>query len=416
MIKMSEVDLDTVLLNQPVAREGVLQYPEYGVAKLKKWEDLKSNIGRRVPVLDEHPSMENGNHGLFSGKEKVLGTAVIKACPHGDKNLCADIHLTNGSVIKRGYSIGYPYKMVKEKGTHDGVPYDEIQSNLLIDHLALTDEPRDRQALQIAGDARITFSPLGITVNNDSSVSEQKGIDINMVGYDSHVIATDALENIPQERIEEIKRKLAQDNPRIDRVELNVRASLMAKNEMEIKQVEPKVSPNKKEDMDQEEEEEEEEKNSSDSLGKTREQLIAENARLKAEATNRDSVDKRISALEKQLKVAQDSAKTYQDLYQAEITKNTENTVNILVKEHGFDSKSFKSKSADFIEGCLFGARSVGGKIQGDRDSGNQTERDSNEEIPLLDINMFQFDSDSQKMVLRPEYAHMQKYVDGGKV
>lgn len=71
---LTEIDFDShftghdavQLVNQPVTREGVLRYGS--VAKLKRWTDIQKNIGRVVPIIDEHPRRDNGRRGLFNGE------------------------------------------------------------------------------------------------------------------------------------------------------------------------------------------------------------------------------------------------------------------------------------------------------------------------------------------------------------
>lgn len=153
------INYDSIILkNQPVAREGRLPYRSADgriLWKLKRWKDLKRNIGRRVPVINEHPATDNGRGGLFNGLKRIEGWAVLKQYKNY-KMLAADMELLDDCAEKNGFSCGYPYIPLvpgPEETVFDGGPVDEVQANMLIDHIALTDEPREPTAIQSAWDA-----------------------------------------------------------------------------------------------------------------------------------------------------------------------------------------------------------------------------------------------------------------------
>jgi hypothetical protein len=400
---MAQVNSDAVILrNQPVAKEGALEYREG--FKLKRWEDLQKNIGRTVPVLDEHPSYDNGNKGLYSGNEKRFGDGVLKQCPNGTKSLCADIKLADGSPVKTGYSIGYPYEEIMESGEINGQHYDSIQANLLVNHIALTNDPRDEAALQIAGDSRFYMVDDKITVGKQINNQDKAEIHLTKIGYDSYRF--DA--GIPAQRVQDIKTKILQDNPTIPEAELNARANLMVKNEQKLTRVDkmPETPVSKAEKAKEEvsEEPDKSKKDSEDSL--TREHLIMENARLKAEKSAHDSAEKSLKDAEAQLKVAKDAADRYKSQLEEHLTKDINHKIETLVRTRGFDAKEFAGKSADFVEGVFYFHDRVSSGVDNAGEP-DMTGEDSN--APVMSINDYKWDWDSKKMVLRPEVAAKQK-------
>jgi len=222
--------LDSLILrNQPVAKEGVLDYSDG--RKLKRWEDLRRNIGRVVPIVDEHPIDDKGNGRLVVASDKKFGEATIKQCGT-KKRLCADLELDDNAPVKRGYSIGYPFEQLDEEGVHEGQRYDSIQANLVVDHLALTNYPRDVEELQITGDAKYYIvGDSGTKVTQGGSLGGMI-ININRVGYDSITFV-----GVEKERqVRDLARKLKRENPDTTASDeaLLERARVMLENEQEL--------------------------------------------------------------------------------------------------------------------------------------------------------------------------------------
>jgi hypothetical protein len=223
-----DVDLDTIVLkNQPIAREGVLPYRrEDGtvIRKFKRWKDLKKNIGKRVPIIFEHPDGNNGRRGLFNNRKRVEGVAVIKRYKNF-KMLAADMYFRDDFKPAKGYSMGYPFKRVVKSGRDDnGHSYDEVQAELTVDHVALTNNPREPTALQSAWDASITESngEVGVVddvpgdepVDRDSDVTGGNDV-VNKytIGYDSYRCFVD-LDAVRSRS--DIEKKIRTDNPKIE--------------------------------------------------------------------------------------------------------------------------------------------------------------------------------------------------------
>lgn len=341
--------LDALTLkNQPIAREGVLEYTEG--KKLKKWVDLEKNIGRIVPILDEHPSIDNGNWGMFSGKEKIHGYAELKACPKGSKVLCADEHFFDNAPVKKGYSIGFPYFEDKTTGDYNGQHYDEIQSGLVIDHIALTNIPRDQKALQVLGDSsdkgQVAIYPSMLTRVTVAPQGCNGTININRMAYDS----LEFVELDQSRSIMDIARKIQSENPEATAEECMSRAAMIYLNESELEEKqgdnimpEPEKIPSK--DAKKPEDEEEGSCDSTD-----RDTLIRENAELKAKLASVDS----IKASEAELKAARDTIAAQDKVIVAYKNKELMADIDSLVKGHGCQAKDFDGKTPDFVAGALW--------------------------------------------------------------
>jgi hypothetical protein len=343
------ITLDSLVLrNQPIAKEGVLPYRDGN--KLKRWVDLEKNIGFEVPVVDEHPPVNNGKHGLVTDADRKFGTALIKKCM-GNNRLCADLVLDDNAPVKKGYSIGYVFNEEDEKGEFDGNPYDSVQANLTIDHLALTDAPRDDDELLVAGDSRNILNNGGITRITVHNTKNNTSIDINRFGHDS-------LEFIDVNRnrqILDLARKLRETNDTTaSDTELLERARVMIENGETLKQKQQNQGKDtmiqgaditeeiKKEEAEKADEEEEKNKSSGDDLAS----LIRENEKLKAELSARDSTDE----LRTQLKAAQDAIDDYERKEKERRKAELKAEVDSLI-EKGYVSEQFDGKTPDYVSG-----------------------------------------------------------------
>ena len=139
-----------ILKNQLIASEGALPYKDKNgktVFRMKKWDNLKKFIGLEIPIIDEHPEGK-----MLTGFEKLHGVARIKQCANGNKSLCADMELDDNAPKKKGYSIGFPYDEIVEDGFHLGNSFSSIQDLLGLNHVALTNYPRNHTAVAVTGD------------------------------------------------------------------------------------------------------------------------------------------------------------------------------------------------------------------------------------------------------------------------
>jgi len=352
IMQADSTNLDSLFLkNQPIAKEGVLPYAD-GM-KLKRWEDLKRNIGRLVPIVDEHPLDGKGKGRLVADSDKEFGKGKIKQCGT-EKRLCADLNLDDDAPVKMGYSIGYPYEQLDEPGVHDGERYDSIQANLVIDHIALTDRPRDGEELMVTGDAKyyiIGDSSDKITQNNSLNNTI---ININRVGYDSVEFVD--IEN--QRKIRDLARKLKRDNPDTTASDdaLLERARVMLKNEQELNKQDVN-NMLQGADINQEalkEKEEEKEKAEEKTSGDDVLALVKENEKLKAKLAAREATD----SISQDLKAAQDALEAKNKIIDAYHQKELKADIDSLI-ERGFKSEQFDGKTHDFVLGVLFGVENV---------------------------------------------------------
>lgn len=129
-----------IIKNQIIAKEGVLTYGDRRY--LKRWSDLEKLIGNELPIPDEHPLGNKMRPDIRS-----FGKAKFKKCPLGANLLCADLYLDDDAPDKLGYSIGFPFKEINEPGTFHAEHFDAIQVISDVDHLALTNFPRDPNAI-----------------------------------------------------------------------------------------------------------------------------------------------------------------------------------------------------------------------------------------------------------------------------
>lgn len=252
---MMKIELDSIYIpNQSIAKQGSLLYSDG--RGLKKIEDLHANIGREVPIVDGHPSRNNAKKGLVVD-EKRYGTAIIVACPKNDKRLCANLKLDDDAPDRDGFSIGFTFEKVDEKGELDGFSYDYIQSGLWIDHLALTDYPRDEEELMILGDAlsrEINTTRKSSRVAGDARIPpEEEKHNGNII---KRVLAHDSY-RFQHPRLDEIKRKLQekQENDTAEADQIHRVACRMFLNEQrlelrkKLKEKQAAASKNKKSDL-----------------------------------------------------------------------------------------------------------------------------------------------------------------------
>lgn len=142
------VEIDALFRDQIIAKAGVLFYVIEGksIGMVKTWDDLKQNIGRYLPITVEHPDSDNGNNGL-QDEETIVGF-VGPLRQYEDKHfLIGDKYIDDDVDPLNGQSVGFSYIPVAENGELNGDLYDMIQTDLWLDHLALTTNPREPFAL-----------------------------------------------------------------------------------------------------------------------------------------------------------------------------------------------------------------------------------------------------------------------------
>lgn len=163
--------------------EGVLPYVNSDGTvshKLKKWGNIKDFIGVLPYITDDHPANKS-----IDTNTKLFGNVAVHQCPNGVKSLCGVVNLDENAPEKLGYSAGYSYIEREESGIFEGQKYDSVQEITRIDHIALTDYPRNIEALatdKIQNYGSI-HEDLSATIAADSS--DKGGVNINKFAYDS---------------------------------------------------------------------------------------------------------------------------------------------------------------------------------------------------------------------------------------
>ncbi|MBC1722258.1 DUF2213 domain-containing protein [Listeria seeligeri] len=107
------------------------------------------------PVTDNHPSepVTATNYQKYS-KGMTHTDAAVK-----DNMLFVSFTITDSATIKkvkagkRELSLGFEADVKSESGTYDGMQYDSVQTNMLINHLAIVDKGRVGPEASIRGDS-----------------------------------------------------------------------------------------------------------------------------------------------------------------------------------------------------------------------------------------------------------------------
>jgi len=341
---------DAMLLpNQPIAHEGVLMYVEGPMYKDGK--DLARNVGRIVPILDEHPDANNDADGLFSGKERVWGIAKIIGYIPEKGALIADLVLDDGAPLKSGYSIGFGFND-GGAGNYNGEKYVMRQKDLTVDHIALTNDMRQDFARLVSGDA--------IAANTMHAIdSRSNDVVINYLAHDARVLALTG-------RAGEIAEKFRRLSPGAPENDIVMRAAKAYMNEQYLNTVEKNMANNemKEEEMDQEEEEEEEE-TSTDSLPNlSKSDLLARLAKLEGRQRGLADSKKIIAEKDRILNQALDALERAEKHNKALVKKIDSDNLAYL-ETRGFKREEFKGKDSLFIEGAKYATERINLAIQG---------------------------------------------------
>lgn len=328
-------DFDSVkITNQVIANEGVLSYA--GKAMLKLWDDLKNFDGKIVPIIDEHPNSNNGCDGRVSGKERVYGTARIHSCVKGAPVLCADFDGSTDMPMKNGYSIGFVYNEEAKSGDHLGKHYDAIQHITEIDHIALTNLPRNPIALSNWPPAE------SLLPARDSAKSD---VVIYGLAYDS--FNAFKLQNDSDKTGSSVESKMPED-----------------------------IEALKKEIAD----------------------LKAEKAKASKDSTAIDSkaLEDKIKSLESDKAKFEADAKQIRSLYEKEVAKQAKLAIDSLVGGFGVDAKSFDGKTKDFVDGAMFLANHI--KSQPSSSSTSSQDSAGEDAVAMDSPNNYRWNASTGKM------------------
>lgn len=161
-----------------IAKEGILPYKNDGETyrALKRWVDLKRWIGKTTLVTDDHPLTDG-----ITDTTPLFGKAQVKQCPIGANLLCAEVTLLEDAPIRSGYSVGFGADLNWTPGEFGADNYDFIQElDDDLDHLAMTDHSRDRNALvPIIGDTLQSPLQAIMKVNNSAMIFDSYNTCLN---------------------------------------------------------------------------------------------------------------------------------------------------------------------------------------------------------------------------------------------
>lgn len=146
---------------------------------------------QNVPLIDDHTHLEGHQQdssdpqGVAPEQKGVAGTLSnvvwdpeythegVTGWMLGDVTVFSRTMQNQIDAGKRDVSLGYTSKITKEPGTSNGVPYEYVQTNMLVNHIALVDEPRVKGARLL--DDNSLFNQL------DEETAMRKGMDASSV-------------------------------------------------------------------------------------------------------------------------------------------------------------------------------------------------------------------------------------------
>lgn len=145
-----------------VAQKGVLKYPEFGTKELLgddifSDEYLASCDG--CPFVVDHPTDEDGNPVDVNGenyKEHLDGILFAPTIDKVNNRVLGKVKIFNPVVadaVERGdlreLSQGYNCKVQPYAGNYQGETYNRVQSDIVMNHIALVEEGRAGDAVKI---------------------------------------------------------------------------------------------------------------------------------------------------------------------------------------------------------------------------------------------------------------------------
>jgi Skp family chaperone for outer membrane proteins len=218
------VEIDALFKDQILAKEGVLKYWVDGkeIRMVKKWDDLKQNIGRTLLITIEHPDQKNKNGGLHN-EEDIVGV-FGPVSQYQDKHiLIGDKYVEDGVDPLKGQSGGFTYIPIAEDGELNGDLYDMVQSDLWYDHLALTKEPREPFALH-TDNPEVVLQLAAMATGGDSQDHSKNTLRTKYwIGYDN-IESSKNQSNQPNKKIKKVDSIMSEDPTKISESEAEVRA------------------------------------------------------------------------------------------------------------------------------------------------------------------------------------------------
>lgn len=165
-----------------------LRLPEHVFAE----ESMQSYKGKPVIITHDVGYVDSNNV-----EDEIIGTILSDGYKDGD-NVRAEIIIHNTEAMKksklRELSLGYDLTLDETPGEWNGQPYDAVQTNIVINHLALVKEARagEQARLNIDGKNQNIYTE-HTELRSVDSVNELKGETENMskINKDEHDISSE---------------------------------------------------------------------------------------------------------------------------------------------------------------------------------------------------------------------------------
>lgn len=268
-----------------------------------------------LPLVDDHDMLGSSKEGLMSAEKKGVHGSTGDNVFYKDGVLYANLRIFSEKMSesisngKTDLSLGYRCTYEKESGVYDGQSYDYVQVGMRGNHLALVEEARCAVSVL---DHHITFDSLDINIK-DNIMAKKRSAKIKFTKDSSELSAKlDVLAKIV-ERLDltdaekaDIENSMAWLQEKLSAALVMEAAKVMVEgSEMASEEAEDMYEEKEAEDMEEAEDEDEEEDKEAEDEGELE---IGEGEESpNAKVSLAEALDK-ISALERKLQVAEDSA------------------------------------------------------------------------------------------------------------
>lgn len=168
-------------------------------------ESLASYKGKPIIITHDAGYVDKGNV-----EEETIGTILSEGYQDGD-NVRAEIIIHNTDAMKqcglRELSLGYNLRLEETPGVWEGQPYDAIQRDIVINHLALVGQARAGEQARLNIDARDSNT----TLKGGKLMSDKKTRKDGMMSPDEMNAAVEAFKQRRAERMKSGDEGVAED-------------------------------------------------------------------------------------------------------------------------------------------------------------------------------------------------------------
>lgn len=168
-------------------------------------ESLASYKGKPIIITHDAGYVDKGNV-----EEETIGTILSEGYQDGD-NVRAEIIIHNTDAMKqcglRKLSLGYNLRLEETPGVWEGQPYDAIQRDIVINHLALVGQARAGEQARLNIDARDSNT----TLKGGKLMSDKKTRKDGMMSPDEMNAAVEAFKQRRAERMKSGDEGVAED-------------------------------------------------------------------------------------------------------------------------------------------------------------------------------------------------------------